>query len=287
MTELRRQRSTRARPARAASCSTRTARSSTSTSASTSRSPRRPAGSSTTRRRSGSARAQVIGGAMADTDVEAGDVAAIGITNQRETTVVWDRETGEPIHNAIVWQDTRTDALVRELAGDEGVDRLREAIGLPLSTYFAGPKITLDPRQRRRRAREGRGRRAGVRDDGHLGAVEPHRRHERRRARHRRHQRQPDDADGPRDARLARAEPRADGHPALDAARDPLLHRALRRGGGHRARRAAGRRHPRRPARRRCSARRASTAATRRTPTAPARSCSSTPARRSCAPRSC
>ena len=66
---------------------------------------------------------------------------AVGITNQRETTLVWDRETGEPIHNAIVWQDTRTGALVRELAGDEGVDRLRDAVGLPLSTYFSGPKI--------------------------------------------------------------------------------------------------------------------------------------------------
>ena len=78
---------------------------------------------------------------MASSDAEAGDIAAIGITNQRETTVVWDRETGEPVYNAIVWQDTRTGALVREFAGDEGVDRLREATGLPLSTYFSGPKI--------------------------------------------------------------------------------------------------------------------------------------------------
>ncbi|HEY4894922.1 MAG TPA: glycerol kinase GlpK [Solirubrobacteraceae bacterium] len=85
---------------------------------------------------------EVIGGALAASDAEAGDIAAIGITNQRETTVVWDRETGEPIHNAIVWQDTRTDALVRELAGEEGLDRLRPAVGLPLSTYFSGPKIT-------------------------------------------------------------------------------------------------------------------------------------------------
>jgi glycerol kinase len=84
---------------------------------------------------------EVIGGALASSPAEAGDVEAIGITNQRETTVVWDRETGEPIHNAIVWQDTRTGALVRELAGDQGVDRLREAVGLPLSTYFSGPKI--------------------------------------------------------------------------------------------------------------------------------------------------
>jgi glycerol kinase len=84
---------------------------------------------------------EVIGGALAKSDVQAGDVAAIGITNQRESTVVWDRESGEPIHNALVWQDTRTDRLVRELAGDEGLDRLREHVGLPLSTYFSGPKL--------------------------------------------------------------------------------------------------------------------------------------------------
>jgi glycerol kinase len=85
---------------------------------------------------------EVIGGALAQSDAEAGDIAAIGITNQRESTVVWDRATGEPIHNALVWQDTRTDQLVRELAGDQGLDRLRERVGLPLSTYFSGPKLT-------------------------------------------------------------------------------------------------------------------------------------------------
>ncbi|HEV3034472.1 MAG TPA: glycerol kinase GlpK [Solirubrobacteraceae bacterium] len=84
---------------------------------------------------------EVIGGALAKSDAEAGDVEAIGITNQRESTVVWDRESGEPIHKAIVWQDTRTDQLVRELAGEQGVDRLRERVGLPLSTYFSGPKV--------------------------------------------------------------------------------------------------------------------------------------------------
>jgi glycerol kinase len=84
---------------------------------------------------------EVIAGALASGPAEAGDVVAIGITNQRETTLVWDRETGEPIHNALVWQDTRTGPLVRELAGDQGVDRLRKDVGLPLSTYFSGPKI--------------------------------------------------------------------------------------------------------------------------------------------------
>jgi glycerol kinase len=85
---------------------------------------------------------EVIGGALASAGVEAGEIAAIGIANQRETTVVWDRETGRPLHNAIVWQDTRTAALVAELAGVQGPDRLRDAVGLPLSTYFSGPKIS-------------------------------------------------------------------------------------------------------------------------------------------------
>jgi glycerol kinase len=85
---------------------------------------------------------EVIGGVLASSPAEAGDVEAIGITNQRETTLVWDRNTGEPVYNAIVWQDTRTAPLVRELAGDEGVDRLRDKVGLPLSTYFSGPKVT-------------------------------------------------------------------------------------------------------------------------------------------------
>ena len=84
---------------------------------------------------------EVIDGALAGSPAEAGDVAAIGITNQRETTVVWDRATGRPVYNAIVWQDTRTAPLVRELAGDQGVDRLRDVVGLPLSTYFSGPKL--------------------------------------------------------------------------------------------------------------------------------------------------
>src|SRR3954462_8676852 len=85
---------------------------------------------------------EVIGGALASSGVEAGDVAAVGITNQRETTVLWDRETGEPVHNAIVWQDMRTDHLVRELGGEEGPDRFRRRCGLPLATYFSGPKVT-------------------------------------------------------------------------------------------------------------------------------------------------
>jgi glycerol kinase len=69
------------------------------------------------------------------------EIAAVGITNQRETTVVWDRSTGAPVHNAIVWQDTRTDGLVKAIGGAEGPDRLRALSGLPLATYFSGPKV--------------------------------------------------------------------------------------------------------------------------------------------------
>jgi glycerol kinase len=69
------------------------------------------------------------------------DIAALGITNQRETTVVWDRNTGEPVHNALVWQDTRTDRLVDELSRDGGQNRFQERVGLPLATYFSGPKV--------------------------------------------------------------------------------------------------------------------------------------------------
>ena len=70
-----------------------------------------------------------------------GEIKAVGVTNQRETTVVWDRNTGEPVHNAIVWQDTRTDKLCDELMKDGGQDRFRLKNGLPIATYFSGPKV--------------------------------------------------------------------------------------------------------------------------------------------------
>lgn len=69
------------------------------------------------------------------------EIAAIGITNQRETTVLWDRQTGKPVHNAIVWQDTRTDEICSALAKQGGQDRFRHKTGLPLATYFSGPKL--------------------------------------------------------------------------------------------------------------------------------------------------
>lgn len=83
----------------------------------------------------------LLGGALGKANLNAGHIAAVGITNQRETTVVWDRTTGQPVHNAIVWQDTRTQAICDELAGSEGPHRFAATTGLPLATYFAGPKI--------------------------------------------------------------------------------------------------------------------------------------------------
>jgi glycerol kinase len=83
----------------------------------------------------------VIAGALAQADLAARDLAAVGITNQRETTMVWDRESGAPLAPAIVWQDTRTDTLCKQLGGDEGPDRFRDTTGLPLATYFSGPKL--------------------------------------------------------------------------------------------------------------------------------------------------
>ena len=84
---------------------------------------------------------EVIRGALQKTGIKASDLAAVGVTNQRETAVVWDRKTGKPVHNAIVWQDTRTDTICNELAKDGGQDRFRAKVGLPLATYFSGPKV--------------------------------------------------------------------------------------------------------------------------------------------------
>jgi glycerol kinase len=84
---------------------------------------------------------EVIRGALAKAGIKASDLAAVGITNQRETAVVWDRKTGKAVYNAIVWQDTRTDTLINGWAKDGGQDRFRAKVGLPLATYFSGPKV--------------------------------------------------------------------------------------------------------------------------------------------------
>ncbi|GAB2912340.1 glycerol kinase GlpK [Rhodococcus aerolatus] len=83
----------------------------------------------------------VVAGALAKADLSPSDFAAVGITNQRETALVWDRTTGEPVYNAIVWQDTRTDRIVTALGGDEGAEKYKATTGLPLATYFSGPKV--------------------------------------------------------------------------------------------------------------------------------------------------
>lgn len=84
---------------------------------------------------------QVIDEALKKANATATDLAAVGITNQRETTVVWDKNTGRAYYNAIVWQDTRTNDIVNRLAEDGGADRYRDKVGLPLSTYFSGTKL--------------------------------------------------------------------------------------------------------------------------------------------------
>ena len=84
---------------------------------------------------------EVIKAALEKGGIDPNDIAAIGVTNQRETTIVWDKNTGKPYYNAIVWQCTRTKDICDELAKDGGQDRFRAKVGLPLATYFSGPKI--------------------------------------------------------------------------------------------------------------------------------------------------
>ncbi|MDQ0376037.1 glycerol kinase GlpK [Amycolatopsis thermophila] len=84
---------------------------------------------------------RVVPQALSDAGIEAGQVAALGIANQRETTVLWDRRTGVPVGRAIVWQDTRTDGMVDQLAREPGADRVRRLCGLPLATYFSAPRL--------------------------------------------------------------------------------------------------------------------------------------------------
>ncbi|TFD91310.1 glycerol kinase GlpK [Cryobacterium serini] len=84
---------------------------------------------------------EAIGQALSKANITRHDIEAVGITNQRETAVVWDKNTGVPVYNAIVWQDTRTQPIVDRLAADGGVDRFKATVGLPLATYFSGTKI--------------------------------------------------------------------------------------------------------------------------------------------------
>jgi glycerol kinase len=83
----------------------------------------------------------VLSSALTSARLGAGDLAAIGVTNQRETAIVWDRRTGRPVHNALVWQDTRTQPRIDELAAEGGIERFADQTGLPLATYFSASKI--------------------------------------------------------------------------------------------------------------------------------------------------
>ncbi len=163
---------------------------------------------------------------------------------------MWDRRSGEPLCNAIVWQDTRTDvtgARARRRGGRRPAARARSGCRSRPTSPARRSAWILDSVDGRPRAR--RGGRAGLRHDRQLGAVEPHRRTGRRRPCDRRDQRQPHDADGPADARLARAEPRADGRSR--AAMLPEIRSSSEVYGeaaGHGARRPAGGGHRRRPA---------------------------------------
>ncbi len=84
---------------------------------------------------------EVIQGAMLRFGIRREDLVTVGITNQRETAVVWNRRTGQPLYNAVVWQDMRTDTIINGLAKEGGQDRFRKVTGLPLATYFSGPKV--------------------------------------------------------------------------------------------------------------------------------------------------
>ena len=151
------------------------------------RSTRSPAGSSTTRWRSGDASSPPRARRWPRPASRPRDIRAIGITNQRETTVVWNRRTGEPIHHAIVWQDRRAEPTCAQLRA-RGLTRRWSGAqpGLLVDAYFSGTKLQVDARPRARRARAAAARRAGLRHRRQLADVAADRR---RRARHRREQR--------------------------------------------------------------------------------------------------
>ncbi len=88
---------------------------------------------------------EVIAGALKKSDISPKDIAAVGVTNQRETTVVWEKATGKPVYNAIVWQDTRTDKICNELAKDGGQDRFRDESRPAAGDLFLRPQDQMDP----------------------------------------------------------------------------------------------------------------------------------------------
>ena len=158
---------------------------------------------------------EVIAGALRAADLTGGDLAAIGVTNQRETTVVWNPRDGRPWHNAIVWQDTRTDKAATALERKRALLCERRGSSGDVLLVDEAP---VDPRQRERRACRGRTRRGDLRHDRHLDHLEPDRRCRPRPARDRRDQREPDAAHESAHARLGRGAAGALSHTAADAA---------------------------------------------------------------------
>lgn len=148
--------------------------------------------------------ASVLISVLNATNLSPKDIAALGITNQRETTLVWNRHTGRPYYNAIVWQDTRTDRIASALDRDGRGNLIRRKAGLPPATYFSGGKLQWILEKCRWSPRGRRERRRIVRHTGHLGVVESDRRAAGGCACHRCNQRQPDHVDGSRDAGLGR-----------------------------------------------------------------------------------
>ena len=163
---------------------------------------------------------EVVQHAVAKAGVQAGELAAVGITNQRETAVVWDRRSGKPFYPAIVWQDTRTKAICDELAAEGGLDRFRARVGLPLSTYFSGPKIKWI-------------RGCSVWQPGYLGNLVADRGSGWGRARDRCDQCQPHHADESSNPELGCGNPCHPGHSAGDAAAHRFLQRSADLGDDH------------------------------------------------------
>ncbi len=110
---------------------------------------------------------------LAKAGIRADQLAALGISNQRETTVVWERSTGTPIFNAIVWQDRRTEALCAELRSQGLADSIRRKTGLVLDPYFSATKLRMDTRPCRWRARTRAARRTGLRHRRCVAGLEP------------------------------------------------------------------------------------------------------------------
>ena len=147
---------------------------------------------------------EVAGAALARASLAPADLAAVGITNQRETTVLWDKRSGKPLHNALVWQDTRVDQLGRGIRPQWRRGSLPRQDRLAAGQLLQRPEVAMAAGQRTGRARQGRRRRTAVRHHRYLAAVESHRRKRWRPAPDRRHQRQPHATDESCNARLGR-----------------------------------------------------------------------------------